>query len=445
MSSARIDTRRSGPTIMRRGYRSLAMLPMYFAAFWMLMPLALVLVAPFSLHLKDPIFVSTYVLLNAICFCVGYRLLVSLPNPSPIQNRQTSVVRKIIHRGFWLALLLLPISVTVYTGKSIFDIASVLDQNAVYADLSEVIEEASTQRQIVSLVRGLAAPLTLAVIPLAAFYWSSLGTRSRWLGVGTAVTYMLFSAFRGTDKEMGDLIILSLTGVLTRAAFLQVSGKALSRRSSRQVLAAITAAITLFVVLFVFRKSERLGGFVAFCLYGDAACFEPSNSSGLGDVVSFGVAMFASYLVQGYYGLSLALPLDFEWTYGIGHSQPLQTIFGLFLDSKAIYEQGLMAQLRTVGWDDRYVWSSIFPALASDVSFAGVPVLFLIIGSIYGRSWTAAISSGHPASIVVFSLLTILVLYIPANSQITQSFDLYFAAVFWLVAFELRKRKHVRQ
>lgn len=433
------------PGVLRLRHGPLLLLPMYFAALWMLLPFAVLVVAPFSLQLDNPFLVFCYVLLNTIFFCVGYRLIGVRAPSSLSEGPHLKTVRQVIRIGFWLALLLLPFSIFIYTGKSIFDIASVLDQNAVYASLGEVFEEESTTRKLLSLIRALAAPLTIAVIPLAAFYWSQIGTGTRSFAIGTVLTYLLFSAFRGTDKESGDLIILSLSGILARAAFLKTRGKKVSRRSIVMGASFVAAIISLFVILFVFRKSERLGGFVGFCLYGDVACFEPTNSSEFGDIVSFGVAIFSAYFVQGYYGLSLALPLDYEWTYGIGHSQPLQTIAGLFVDTGPIYDSGLLAQLQTVGWHDRFVWSSIFPSLASDVTLLGIPILFLFIGNLYGRSWTTAVSKGRPDAIVLFALLTILVLYIPANNQIAQSFDLYFATVFWLITFITRKYKDVRR
>lgn len=443
-TSQRSDLREVLVVERRRHVRAL-LLPMYFAAFWMMLPFVVLLVSPLPLELENPLTVFCYVLLNAILFCIGYLLFGMKTLASRSGGESLRTIQRVIRSGFFVALIILPFSIFVYTGKSIFDIASILDQRAVYSDLVEVFEEESTTRKILSLVRGLVAPLTIAVIPLAAFYWTQLGTVVRTFAMGTALTYILFSAFRGTDKETGDLVILTLSGILARAAFLGIRGRTVSKRGMVNGVIFISLIVSLFIALFIFRKSERLGGFVAFCLYGDVACFEPSSISVLGDVVGFGFAMFSAYLVQGYYGLSLALSLDYEWTYGIGHSQPLQTLAGIFVDAQAIYEKGPMAQLQAVGWHDRFVWSSIFPSLAGDVTFAGIPIVFFIMGILYGRSWSSALAKGGVDSIVLFALLTIVILYIPANNQIAQSFDLYFAAVFWLITFIARKHKDVQR
>ena len=421
------------------------MWPLYFASIWMILPLVLMLFVPITLELQDPQIVIPYILFNVLCFAGGYRYFVVADFRKWIIPEQTKFIDSLVAKGFLFAILLLPVCISVYTGRSLLDIGSIMDQTAAYENLSKVFVEESLSRKVTSLIRGLAAPFTLGAIPIAAYFWPSLSRRTKILAVGTAATYALFSAFRGTDKEMGDLFILTISGLFARLARHHRMGDKFPKKKAFKYSLQLLAFVAVLVSLFVFRKSERLGGYVSFCLYGDVACFEPEGASEWGDTIGFGIAMLSSYLIQGYYGLSLALPLDYKWTFGIGHSQPLQTIFGFMVDTKTIYEQGLMAQLRTAGWDDRYVWSSIFPSLASDVGFAGVPIIFFIIGAVYARCWSFAISQDSRSAVVIFSLLSILVFYIPANNQIPQSFDLYFATIFWIIAFSFRKKNRVQK
>ncbi len=435
----------------RRVSRALVFLPMGFGVIWILLPLLILAIAPFTLQLRNPILTTAYIGVNVATFMLGYILATSrLAGPitdycaiQPI-TRPPWLNKALISATFF-SVSILPASVYVYTGKSILDLGVILDQNAAYMSLADVIEGGDTgTRKIVSLLRGLVAPLTLTAVNLAAFYWPLLKKSEKICAVLVATTYILFSAFRGTDKEIGDLLVLILTGLIARLAYLHSNVKPINARSLAKTATLAFILVTVFIVVFVLRKSERLGGFVAFCLYGDVACYEPSGNDDLSDVLGFGAAMFASYLGQGYYGLSVALSTNGDWTWGIGHSRPLLTLFGLVFDTQTLYEQGLMAQLRDAGWDDRYVWSSIFPALASDLGFAGVPVFFTVIGAIYGRSWIRLIKRGEAVAVVSFSLLTILVLYTPANHQLAQSFDFYFASIFWIGAFVLRPMKYLR-
>ena len=420
-------------------------LPMYFAAFWMLLPLFLLIFGPLSFEINNPILLFLYIAFNALCLCFGYRFfgVKRLPISSSILNLRK--VNSYVRLGFVWALILLPISIYVYTGKTLFDIATVLDQGEVYADLLESLQEESFPRKVTSMFRGFTAPLTLAVIPLAAHYWSRIQLRTRLYAVGTVFCMILFSSFRGTDKEIGDILIMLVCSILGLAARNSLDGKGFNRKTLFKFGVLLVFLCLIFVAAFTLRKSERLGGLVSFCLYENASCFEQSAGSDSFNLINFAWAMLSSYLVQGYYGLSLALPLSYEWTYGIGHSPALQTILGFVFDTKSIYENGLTAQLRNVNWDDRYVWSSIFPALASDISFYGVPMLFVLIGYVYGRSWSYVVANGNYAAIVVFALFTILIIYIPANNQLAQSFDYYFATIFWISNFLLYGNKHVHK
>lgn len=436
----------------RRGSRFLAFLPMVLGTTWILLPLLILAIAPFTLQLRNPMLTTAYIGINVAAFIVGYILATSrLAGPvahygaiRPI--RRPPWLHRALMSATLLSVLILPASVYVYTGKSILDIGVIFDQNAAYISLADIIEgDDSGARKVVSLLRGLAAPLTLTAVNLATFYWQSLRSSEKICAVLVASTYILFSAFRGTDKEIGDLLVLILTGVIARLAYLHSNVKPITTGSLAKTAGLGFLLIAVFIVVFVLRKSDRYGGFVAFCLYGDVACFEPTGNDDLSNVLGFGAAMFASYLGQGYYGLSLALSTNWEWTWGIGHSRPLLTLFGLIFDTQTLYEHGLMAQLRGAGWDDRYVWSSIFPALASDLGFAGVPIFFAVIGAIYSKAWISLIKRGEAAAVVSFSLLTILVLYTPANHQLAQSFDFYFASIVWIGAFVLWPRKHVRR
>lgn len=436
----------------RRGSRVLAFLPMGFGITWILLPLLILAIAPFTLQLKSPMLTSAYIGLNVATFMLGY-IIATLRVASHLTDyvairpiKRPPWLHRALMTAAFLSVLILPASVYVYTGKSILDIGVIFDQNAAYMSLADVAEsDDSGARKVISLLRGLVAPLTLTAVNLAAYYWPSLKRSERICAFLVASSYIIFSAFRGTDKEIGDLLVLILTGGIARLAYLHSNVQPISTRNLVKSAGLGFILVAVFIVIFVLRKSDRLGGFVGFCLYSEVACFEATGNDDLSDIWDFGAAMFSSYLAQGYYGLSVALSIDGDWTWGIGHSRPLLTLFGLVIDTQTLYEKGLMAQLRVAGWDDRYVWSSIFPALASDLGFAGVPVFFMVVGAIYGRAWISLIKRGEAVAVVTFSLLTILVLYTPANHQLAQSLDFYFASIFWIGVFVLRPRKHVRR
>jgi hypothetical protein len=88
--------------------------------------------------------------------------------------------------------------------------------------------------------------------------------------------------------------------------------------------------------------------------------------------------------------------------------------------------------MRDLGWSDQEQWSTMFPWLANDISFAGVPMLMLLIGLGFGASWRDAVFANDDRAAIVFAIFCIMLGYLPANSQITLVPDHYFALLVWL-------------
>ena len=80
-------------------------------------------------------------------------------------------------------------------------------------------------------------------------------------------------------------------------------------------------------------------------------------------------------------------------------------------------------------------WHTIFPWLASDLTFVGTLVLFFFISYFYGKSWKEVLIYNNPISILLFSLLSILFVFVPANNQILHGFDYllitFFVVILW--------------
>jgi len=145
----------------------------------------------------------------------------------------------------------------------------------------------------------------------------------------------------------------------------------------------------------------------------------------LGKELGFGIANIVSlYMSGGYYGLSLCLSLPFVWTYGLGSSYTLNMIFVRIFGSENQLINTYPARMEArYGWPALTRWNTIFPWLASDFSFWGAILLFLPFSAIYSLSWKEAVDYQNPISIVLFSILTVGVVYIPANNQLFHSVE----------------------
>ncbi|AZG13622.1 MULTISPECIES: hypothetical protein [Cupriavidus] len=418
--------------------------PLVFFCGWTLLPLFLIFWGPFDFRLSQPDALVGFIFACVLAFAMGYVLFASTaaprvelaPAPHPWINR-------LFLGACLLSVMLIEPSIYAYTGKHVWQVESVLNQREVYLQLLTGLEQSSPLRKVMSALRGLAAPIVLLVLPTAAVYWPDLDRLARRAVLGVVACFLLFSLFRGTDKEMGDLLVFFFVGLGIAAGFRAIRGIQMNVRAFRRGNLLAVGVVLVFVTLFTLRKAARMQGALSFCLYNDVACFTVDSGSDIINLVRFAFGMLTAYLSQGYYGLSLALNTDYNWTYGIGHSSFLVSFFSSFIDTDAIYKDGLMYALRASGWDDRYVWSSAFPWLASDLTFWGVPPLMFLIGAIYSRAWMAAIAWRSLSGIMVFALLSIFIVYLPANNQLAQSPDYYVATVVWLAIFVLEGVRNV--
>src|SRR5262249_59886974 len=132
----------------------------------------------------------------------------------------------------------------------------------------------------------------------------------------------------------------------------------------------------------------------------------------------FAASIAAAYFSQGYYGLSLALDVgDFQSTWGIGHAPFVAALYTSLTGDDELYTHSYTYRLRDVGWSDEHQWSTMFPWLANDISFVGVPILMLLIGFAFGASWRDAVFANDDRAAVVFAIFFILLGYLPAKLQ----------------------------
>jgi len=163
----------------------------------------------------------------------------------------------------------------------------------------------------------------------------------------------------------------------------------------------------------------------------------------LGDKIGIGVSAFTTgYLSGGYYGLSKCLTLPFKWTYGIGNSVAASSIVK-FLFGIDLYEQTYIYRMEeTFGIPGKSAWHTIFPWLASDISFFGIPLLFFLISYYYGKSWREILVYNNPISMLLFSLLSVLFVFVVANNQILHGYNYLFITLFVITIYVIKRKRY---
>jgi hypothetical protein len=126
---------------------------------------------------------------------------------------------------------------------------------------------------------------------------------------------------------------------------------------------------------------------------------------------------------------------DFQSSWGLGHSPAVTALYETVTGDKKLGQSTYTARNALAGWEPEYFWSTMILWFANDFGFIGVLPLLAFFGFLWGRSWRdATIGQSDPAAII-FCLLMVMMVYLPANNQVFGSFDGYFILLFWTVAW----------
>jgi len=124
----------------------------------------------------------------------------------------------------------------------------------------------------------------------------------------------------------------------------------------------------------------------------------------------------ANYLVQGYYGFSLALDQNFTTTFGFGNSP--------FLSRQFEWITGISLKNRTYQykidnlWSESVQWHTFYSQFANDFHFLGVSVLLFFIGFFMAITWKSIFLFSNYFALLLMPLYFEMFIFIPANNQI---------------------------
>lgn len=274
--------------------------------------------------------------------------------------------------------------------------------------------------QVIVLLGALQA----ALIPLLIIFWDKLSGRLRLFSIVGIVVYVLFFFFIGTMKGLGDVVIYGAVGLLIRVWRKRLTGdlSGARRRGIRAwwQIVVFLGAVLLFFSYMVSSMQSRLdvlGGGVEDNGFVEEIC----NIVG-GDAFGPGLAVAITYPVGGYYGLDKNLSVPFEWSYGLGSMRALSSYKNQYFGGYDYFEKSYPARTEAAtGYPALMYWQTIYPWLASDLTYFGAIFAMLLIGVFFARLWIECVVFASPISIALFGQICVLVIFIPANNQIFAS------------------------
>jgi hypothetical protein len=299
--------------------------------------------------------------------------------------------------------------------------------------LSEIGENYSTARtryredegySLAILFRFLTGTFKITAIVCGTFFLKKLPKSFKI----ALLFYILFDVLvngisQGTQKNIGDIAIY--LGVVGMTKF-----GSLSRKMKKRIIIGLLIVALLAMTYVSLNQMQRYAAInVTAENYGEKTLNRMYYDTDhlvfklLGKDFGFGFASALSYISAGYYGLSLCLKLPFRWTYGIGGC-PVMSKLVERLTGTDLYDDTYLGRMEArFGRKGANAWNSVFPWLASDMTFIGVLFFSIFIGALFGMTWSEVQRYKNGLSLLMLSVLTLGLIFVPCNNQLFAGID----------------------
>ena len=278
----------------------------------------------------------------------------------------------------------------------------------------------------------------LFFIFLFLYYWPNLSFFQKCL----AIIYSLFFISAGIASGTNSVIFIFFI-------FFAFSLLIIIYIKKPEIIAKIFIFLSILFLIpigfFGYIMSKRGGGFDYF--EGTSPLGDISINIGtpvLDSIISFysyALVWLNYYLVQGYYGFSLILHLDWNWTYGFGNSEFLQRQF-LMISGIDISSNTFQYQIDDV-WDKTAQWHSFYGQFANDFGFIGLGLFMFILGGLLSRIWLSVIYRNNFYGMSILPLFIIMFIFFPANNQIFGFIDTFSYFIFILIFWYIKEKKNL--
>jgi hypothetical protein len=379
----------------------------------------LFVIGPWEYPVESAFRLYLFLALAHVALLIGY-LSVPFRNPAGYSGKWT--LSRLIKISVVLNLLLLLPTSHFRTGRFIPDvIGGITDPGGAYAQSFMLREGGGGGEPLIEYVRIVLGPLLYMALPLTVFYWDQLSRKMRIAGIVSILGTVALFIGMGTNKAIVDTVLLVPCLVLAANCAGRMK---LSRKRVFGIAVASLLALLLALAYFGFAVSSREGSvvgagyFVATHTHADEDNFLVRHLPPSIATVIIGLDL---YLTSGYYALSLSLQEPFVPMYGVGNSMFLYRQAARMTGNARILERPYPVRIEKYGWDAQGLWSSIYPWIASDVSFPGTVVIVFLVGRLFAQSWSDTLRGDNPLAVVMFSIFIIVLFYFPANNQMVQS------------------------
>lgn len=288
----------------------------------------------------------------------------------------------------------------------------------------------------VSLFYGVIAFARYGIIPVLLSSWRYLSVGQRLAAIAVSLIPAMAGVSIGTNKPIFDFLFFYST-----ILFFQFLSSSRVRKiklfKNKKLILLVMCLIGFTLWYFDHSMSQRAADFsyMEGVSYPGDIVFKSSLEHSEVSVFENAFEKVTVYLVQGYYGMSLALGEDFDSTFGVGNSNfflyQARDVFGVDLFSRT-YQYKISDR-----WDQFVQWHSFYSQMANDVGFLGVILVMFVLGFWFSVMCYSAVVNNNILAKCILPFFILMFVYIPANNQVFNMMDTTFAFlmfnVFWLL------------
>ena len=398
--------------------------PLVFTVGYLMLTLAITVFGPVIYVGYDWPRVAAY--LGAICVSISIGYFLGVRRPMALPTRGSGISYTRFDRKIFQVVLAISFLGLIYTlfefltsGAVNLDIGSV---GRAYNDTYKYYEKNSGTYSFSFILYSLIAAPSFIVTIWGIYYLKYLNLLERGATLlvvfGAPVIFMLSA---GQQKTIGDLIVYLSAIFILRAV---IGGKSLNLKTVLIIAAVGVAGLAMFNIILTQRYDAI--GINAININEreiDLVQYDTNHPvfKIFGFDLGFTLSILCMYIGNGLVGLGYALKAPFTWSFMLGTAYPLSVIgdrvFGLPFAYEYTYPY---VAAYSSGWGESR-WYSVFAWFASDFTFLGTIPIFGFFAYVYSRCWVESIRFANPFAILLFCLLTLGVVMMPANNQLMQT------------------------
>ena len=418
--------------------------PIIFLQCYLILTLIIFQFGPINYKVTDPFLFWMLILSYHLCFLLGYIVAFKLKKPKKIEKPVELAASSDIKIFYFVLALAVISSLISFKGiKSIYDLINpvfwiesaingILFPGDAYNEKMSRVLTNTDGNKLLNIFLFFIAFSKILIVPFTVFFWSRLNKFIKVIALFITLLPLLSSLSNGTNKGVFDFVILYSSSLVVYFLYHKNNFNNYFFYSRKFFLIIISISLIGALSFFGSSMSSR-GGSLRYIEtqdpLGNISIQQETVDKSKNSAYYYTYAWLGSYIVQGYYGFSLALEKEFNTTYGFGNSifirRNVEGLLGIDLNKKTFQNK------INDWWGESRQWHSFYSYMANDFHFVGVGVVCFLLSFIMGNIWFSFLDTGNLYAGAMMCIFAIMIIFIPANNQIFGFLD-GISAFFWV-------------